>query len=295
MPVVMRILSVTALIVLMSSCTAATGEATTRVETFRNGLIAVDRGVDIYVVRPDGSESRNVTQGQASRSAMPQWSPNGNKLLFGCYLEDRSQEICLINADGTGFHRLTDNNFTDFSPDWSPDGNRIVFVRSYSSGTKLVVQNLQSNNEHVVRGTRNASYPAWAWNRKIVFVRGSNDGGNIYMVLPNGDRLRRLSKPGKGAEEHPQWSTNGRRIVFVRGAPYGNFDVFRTRSDGSGVTRLTRGCCDKADATWSPDGRKVLFVQDNDGSLLVMRAADGGGRREVAGGGRTPDWQPVKD
>lgn len=30
--------------------------------------------------------------------------------------------MCIINADGTGFHQLSDGSFTDFNPTWTRDG-----------------------------------------------------------------------------------------------------------------------------------------------------------------------------
>ena len=40
---------------------------------------------------------------------------------------DGNREIYVMNADGTGVVRLTDNGAGDWHPAWSPDGGRIAF------------------------------------------------------------------------------------------------------------------------------------------------------------------------
>lgn len=78
----------------------------------------------------------------------PDWSPNGQKLVF-IHSENDSfctevnwWEIHTINADGTGEENLVDDPYAE-SPAWSPDGTKLVmnqngggelYVRSTSGG-----------------------------------------------------------------------------------------------------------------------------------------------------------------
>ena len=55
------------------------------------------------------------------------------RIAFGCKYGD-NWDICTINADGSGFVRLTDHSGSDSVSDWSPDGRRIAFT-SDRSGT----------------------------------------------------------------------------------------------------------------------------------------------------------------
>jgi hypothetical protein len=58
----------------------------------------------------------------------PSWSKTGDKLVFFRRLVNDKEvskwktAICIINADGSGFHQLTDGTHTDFNQTWTRDG-----------------------------------------------------------------------------------------------------------------------------------------------------------------------------
>jgi len=57
----------------------------------------------------------------------PAWSPDGGKIAF---MSDRdgNWEIYVINVDGSGLLRLTDNSSDDGLPTWSPEGDFIAYL-----------------------------------------------------------------------------------------------------------------------------------------------------------------------
>ena len=57
----------------------------------------------------------------------PSWSPDGEKIAFDrSDFTGESREIYVMNADGSGQTRLTNNNAVDRDPSWSPDGEKIA-------------------------------------------------------------------------------------------------------------------------------------------------------------------------
>lgn len=57
----------------------------------------------------------------------PALSPDGKQIVFMSRREG-NWEVYIINADGTGLQRLTNDPAEDGLPTWSPDGNAVAFV-----------------------------------------------------------------------------------------------------------------------------------------------------------------------
>ena len=71
----------------------------------------------------------------------PSWSKTGDKLVFFRRVQNHPQvgmwktAICIINADGTGFHQITDAKHTNFNQTWTRDGtNTPIWNRKNPNG-----------------------------------------------------------------------------------------------------------------------------------------------------------------
>jgi len=93
----------------------------------------------LYVIR-DGTQLRQLTAGPNDWN--PVLSPDGRRVLFlrdsGC-----SADYWLIDLEGTGERRVSDERFCDFDlsvlgHDWSPDGKDIVLAGSDGQGHTLI-------------------------------------------------------------------------------------------------------------------------------------------------------------
>ncbi|MBN1993841.1 MAG: PD40 domain-containing protein [Anaerolineae bacterium] len=61
------------------------------------------------------------------KDTAPALSPDGSKIAFMSN-RDENWEIYLVNSDGSGLQRLTDDPANDGLPAWSPDGQVLAFV-----------------------------------------------------------------------------------------------------------------------------------------------------------------------
>ena len=114
--------------------------------------IVLTKSFDIYTMNPNGTGLVRLTDGfrttPPSYSIQPAWSPDGKKIAF---VTDRGSpgpgvglmEIYVMNVDGTGVARLTDNSANDWHPSWSPDGTRIAFESDRDFNTEIYVYELQ--------------------------------------------------------------------------------------------------------------------------------------------------------
>lgn len=103
--------------------------------------------------------------------------------------------------------------------------------------------------------------------RSLAFV----SQGAIWSVSVDGGRPRKLSqgKSGSGdprtaADRDPQWSPDGRWILFETGRR-GNADLAVVSADGLSSTLLTDSPADEAEAAWSPDGTHIAYIERSPG------------------------------
>jgi hypothetical protein len=124
-------------------------------------LIAFTRQFQLYVIRPDGTGLAQLAPGSPGDNHSPSWSPNAGKIAF-VSSRDGNQEIYVMNADGTGQTRLTDNVSFDGSPRWSPDGTKIIFETDRDDDQEIYVMNANGTGQTRVTNTLGYdSAPDW--------------------------------------------------------------------------------------------------------------------------------------
>ncbi len=85
--------------------------------------------LDIWVMNPDGSNKRRVTNNGKANFA-PFFFPNNKRIIFSSNIDDsrgRNFDLYMINVDGSGLERITFNDTFDGFPMFSPDGKKLVF------------------------------------------------------------------------------------------------------------------------------------------------------------------------
>ncbi|HEV8264040.1 MAG TPA: hypothetical protein VGQ06_03750 [Gemmatimonadales bacterium] len=221
---------------------------------------------------------------------------------------DGNAEIYVMNADGSGVTRLTDNPAADVQPTWSPDGSRIAFV-STRDGTNDIYA-MKADGTGVTRLTTSstaygARAPAWCGQR-IAFDsdRYLQAFPDIYVMNEDGTDVTRLTV-GAAFDQQPAWSPTCDRIAFTQD-PSGNVEVHVMNADGTGVIRLTNSGGYDQDPAWSPDGTRIAFTSSRDSDrppiphelreIYVMNA-DGTGATRLTHTGASawnggPVWSP---
>jgi TolB protein len=258
----------------------------------------------IFVIREDGTGKQRLTNNKSSESG-PAYSRDGKRIAFSS-IRGRNQDLYVMNADGSNVRRLTSHPAPDFQPTWSPDGKRIAFSSLRSGNFKIYVMNADGTNERLLTpGPRwvGDSSPSWSPDgRWIAFSSSRIKDGNpeIFKMRPDGSRVTRLTFTDTAGEVSPDdgfpdWSPDGRWIVFSSTRVSGQHDLWVMRPDGKSPRRITRTPrFDDWGARWSRDGTRIAFyavalnAQVNE--VYVVKA-DGSGLSRVTRG-TAPVWRP---
>ena len=224
----------------------------------------------LEIAQPDGTGRKTLFYKEGFSAFTPAWSPDGNQIAFsvGHYFRPAGHpksDVGLINADGSGFRVLTNDESNNGFPTWSPDGKRIA----YKKDEHLVILTLADGQVRNLTepGPQHDNFPQWSpkgdW---IAFTsdRASDEDFRIYLVRPDGRELHELThSPGDG---HSAWSPDGEWIIYSSAQkgfkderalleaipqPYG--ELFIIRPDGTGLRQLTDNQWEDATPAWMPE------------------------------------------
>ncbi|MFI1418414.1 TolB family protein [Streptomyces sp. NPDC020731] len=139
---------------------------------------------------------------------------------------------------------------------------------------------------------------------QLVFAsRRDEKNPQIYLRAADGS-VERLTIGMDAA--HPQLTYDGRFVVFDAAEPAAGGgtqrDLWRVRTDGTGLTRLTDTPADEEDPTVSPDGQRIAYAADSGpsaGRQIYVRDLDGDTATRITdpanGTASEPAWNPVDD
>jgi TolB protein len=305
-----------------------------------NGRIAFRRYLDanqtwgaIYTINPDGTGLKQVTHPpKGVVDDQPDWSRDGSMLVFASN-RDRATHpkanlifsaVYTVHPDGSGLTRLSPDCPAvpkpgdcpyDFLPGFSPGG---IFVTFTSGRGEIGVMNRNGGDRRIVvhATTTDSSHTGYTASdsqfspdgRSLEFVRENRgalapkNAQAIFVGKADGTGARQITPWSLGAGDNPDWSPDGRWILFRSSA---NSDkqsqIYVVHPDGSGLKQLTnfKPGTIVTSSSFSPDGKWIAFGSTGvagQADIFVMRA-DGTAIRQVTHTKfweSAPDWGPAR-
>lgn len=128
-----------------------------------------------------------------------------------------------MRKDGTHVRRLTNRSGEGLEPSYSPNGHWIAFVSGPVRKTALFIMHPDGTGLRKLTGRNiNPGHPTWAPSGRWIVFNSHYDkpNGRIFVIRPNGDDRRRLTRAPRGAEDfEPAFSPNGHLIAFTSFGP----------------------------------------------------------------------------
>jgi len=174
----------------------------------------------------------------SNQNYLPAWSPDGSKIAFTSN-RDGNPEIYVMNRDGSGLRRMTNNPAIDVTPTWSPNGNQLAWVSDRTGSPKIYVMNADGTGQRLLI-TDYCDRPTWSTEpfNEIAYAARTGPGYDIKVYDFATGETKRITD-GIGSNESPAFSPNGRHIAFTS-TRSGKSEIFTVDRDGNNLRQITR-------------------------------------------------------
>jgi TolB protein len=243
------------------------------------------------------------TQTPASISSSPN-QPTG-QIVFTCqiYKVQASNQICIINADGTDFRRLTtDDTKQHYYPSLSPDGKSVIYA-AFREADVYEIYEMDIATGNVIQltdklGILNA--PEISPNGKFIvfkYTPANSEKNFIWIMDRNGENAHSILN---ATGWDPTWSPDGETILFASDRD-GTIQLYSIRTNGDELKKISSLPAIRGRSDWSPDGqlivtysgepwRREVYIMNADGSNEHVLSPAGGNSQ---GPSFSPDGQWV--
>ena len=252
-----------------------------------------------YMVRPSGGEIRRVHDAFGSS---PVISPDGTRVAFTRgdviwtrrhYRGANSRDVWLFDRRTDAFTRLTHWAGNDGKARWA-DSQTLVFLSDRESNclnlyrmdadkggkrARQLTKFTEKDVQDFAVSANGAMISFVAWDTLYTLDLTSPDATPVALSIRatedefDRQELKKIDREVSEAELSP----DGKVMAFVA---YGEVYV-RSIDKGSPTRRVTRNPAREKEITWSPDGLKLYFVSDRDGTESIYAATVARTRGEI--------------
>ena len=217
------------------------------------------------------------------------WSPDARAIRFTAGSVSRTA-IWEASSDGSQLHKLLADWHATGDPmqgNWTPDGKYFVF-QAPSPGGRWDIWAMRETGDAFHKVDR-TPFPLTAGPLSLFSPQPSVDGKRIFAIgaQPRAELVRYDAKSGQFvpylggiSATDVSFSRDGQWVTYVS---YPEAEVWRSRPDGTEKLQLTRAPQEAWSASFSPDGRQVVYVGNESGKSqrMYMVSVDGSTPQEL--------------
>ena len=228
----------------------------------------------------------------------PDVARDGRSAVFARYDGD-AMELWRLDLASGREQALTSGGAVNLEPRLSPDGKRIAWVSTQGSGhfnlfiadigadglahaRPLLGERRSGIDRYYYSAYDHAINPSWSPDGKTLYYVGNPDiawgTGDLRSVeVSHPSRRRKVLSEETSWGARPELAPDGKRLLYgsYRGRQWQQ--LWLTTPAGAAPLPLSFGEYDRRNARWSPDGKRIAFIDNKDGNtaLRVMEVVGG--------------------
>jgi TolB protein len=179
----------------------------------------------------------------ASVNATPEFTPDGQHLLFASSFHVKDAQIFMSDVRGGDLRRISNVRAIEVSPKVNPrTGTDVLFISGRSGHQQLWRMNIDGGDaEMLTTGEGDVANPSWNPDGKTIafaWTRGYEIGSFNIFVMDIASRKPIQLTSNSGRNENPSWAPDGVHLVFssMRGRVT---QIYTMLANGTNVQQLT--------------------------------------------------------
>lgn len=231
---------------------------------------------DIWLISPDGSDARQLTDCQPGVCGQSSWSPTGDLLAYARQFPTETgamnpPRIWLwdLGTNETG-EVFEDSQVLGFDPTWNSDGSLLSFYDSNATAIRII--NLNTSNISLVETDRADRWSFHPTDNTIAYTDLRTEDGWFYPYIltvnldaPANNVADRALLASPEEDQSAVWSPAGnwlafrRRFISTEEYGTGSHVMLYNRDTGELRQITTEPNFTNSNIAWSPNGEQLLF------------------------------------
>jgi serine/threonine protein kinase len=210
-------------------------------------------------------------------------SPRAGLILAVTWDSEKSQ-IRIFKRDGSAERKLIEDSERINSARWSPSGDSIYFLHGKGSTSEIsrIPINGKAELVAIASGLETGEFFTLSADGSRLAYTREHDYSNLWQVRlqPTAKEKAEPSQITSGTSYYalPSFSPDGKWVAFALGANDAETNIFKMQTAGGETIQLTYfNHAMTSSPAWSPDGQRIAYVSDQNGTPRVWTISANGG------------------